>query len=330
MDERMSVPSDNWEYETSQILDVTSDAAVELVAGRYRKPGLITPLGLPSIDQAFYDFGDRRGVPQGTYMIIGGASNVGKTQMGLHVARQAERSGQRAMIISLDMKPRDVVQRLQKAIVGEAVPHDAWSPSKWTDDHEETLKRELRRHRLREVSPEAGIAVHEAIWPELDRVEWMIRQAAETTPWPTTVVVVDHLQKIVVPGVSDVYARAETVSNKLDQLADQLDITIVGLSQLNRQASRERDRTPTMFDLWGGTSMESNAAVVIMLDHSLYERDREKHHIGRTWMSLDKNQMGPKNFRVPVLWDHAALTLREGLEDEMSEWPNRELKRKSR
>ncbi len=310
------------------LLDITSDQAVDLASARLLSAGKVTPTGLPSIDQAFWDEGNREGIPQGTYVIVGGASNVGKTQFGLHMALQAERSGQRAVIISLDMKPRDAIRRMHKAIVPE-IPSDAWTPAKWTEGYQDQLRAALRRHRLT-MDAEAGIAVQEGVWPEIGQVQDQIEEAAATTPWPTTLVVVDHLQKIVVPGVTDVYARAETVSNTLDMLCDRLDITIIGLSQLNRNASRETDRTPTMFDLWGGTAMESNAAVVIMLDHSLYDRDEERHHIGRTWVALDKNQMGPKNFRVPVLWDHAALTIREGGKGELPEWPDRKSRRKTR
>ena len=270
-------------------------------------------------------WGDRRGIPQGSYVIIGGASNVGKTQFGLHLMRQAHRTRQQACLISLDMKTRDVVGRFHQAFCRE-IPRSEWRPSRWRKEYRDVLKASLMDYNL-EHEGRGGLHVYHGNYPELDDVCMIIRHAAA---WPldlrATFFVIDHLQKIKVHGVKDVMDRAEIVSSSLDALADELDVTVVGLSQLNRQASRETDRRPTMFDLWGGTAMESNAAFVIMLDHSRYEMDRDHHHLGRTFVLLEKNQMGPKNFEVPVIWNHAELSITEGLPDELGDWPGQEKK----
>ena len=303
-------------------LDVLSPVAVNMLADRMEKPGLVTPTGLPSLDKQMFLWGDRRGIPQGSYVIVGGASNVGKTQFGLHLMKQAHRSGQQACLVSLDMKTRDVLARFQQSMVGPGIPREEWVPSRWRPEYRQKLKDALAQYQL-ENDAKGGISVYHGNYPGLDDVEAVIRQAVgwKIVGAGATFFVIDHLQKIRVPGVRDILERVEAVSETLDGLADELDVTIVGLSQLNRTASRETDRRPTMFDLWGGTAMESNAAIVLMLDHSRYAMDPDKHYLGRTFVLLEKNQMGPKNFEIPVIWNHAELTITEGMPDEIDEWP---------
>ena len=55
-----------------------------------------------------------------------------------------------------------------------------------------------------------------------------------------------------------------------------------------------------MHDLLGGTSIESNANQVMLIDHSQQERDREHPHLVRTWLYLDKNREGPNRLLIPV------------------------------
>ncbi len=57
-----------------------------------------------------------------------------------------------------------------------------------------------------------------------------------------------------------------------------------------------------------------------MLDHSRVEMDRDNHHIIRTFMLLEKNQMGPKNLSVPIEIDLSELHIREARPDEEHLW----------
>lgn len=304
-------------------LDVTSQVAASATHDRMANPVPIVPTGLEAIDRAFMSWGQGRGIPRGTYMLVGGASNVGKTQWGLQMARNAANAGERAGVVSLDMKEKDALLRIHQALVQE-IPGQDWRPDRWKQEYETMLRDGLVRWR-QSITGELGIyavAVGDLTW-----VEASLHRGIEAG---VTFFVVDHLQKIRVQGVNSPYDRAELISETLDNFCDEHGVTIVGLSQLNREASRDRQRKPIMQDLLGGTSLESNAQVVIMLDHSRYARDEERHHLGRTWVMLDKNQMGPKNFEVAVEVNHATLAYREARPDEMHLWPGNEEPRRRR
>lgn len=299
-------------------IDVTSHDAAYFIADLMGSPPPPIPTLVPAIDRSMWTWGQRKGIPRGTYALVGGASNIGKTQFGLHLARAAAMAGERTGFVSLDMKLRDALLRIHMAIVDE-VPPTHWQPDRWKPEYETLLKDGLRRWRL---SIEGDLGIYAVPHGTL---EWTKHSIEKGIDAGATYFVVDHLQKIRVSGFGDnqIASRAEVISETLDNLCDEHNVTIVGLSQLNREASRLGDRSPTMHDLWGGTAMEANAAVVIMLDHSRYARDVKAHHIGRTWVILAKNNMGPKGFEIPVEWDHRTFALREALDDEVHLWPDK-------
>lgn len=301
---------------TATWVDVTAPEVAHDIHDRMMDAPPVVSLGVPQLDKAMMTWGQGKGIPRGTYVIVGGASNIGKTQYGLALLMEAAKVGERAGLVSLDMKRRDALLRLHAAMVAD-IPGSHWRPDRWRPEYEGALVEGLRRWRM--GSP-GGIGIVAPPVGDLDLVKTTIVDGVDAG---CSFFVVDHLQKIRVGGYSDgqISARAEVVSETLDNLADTYDVTVVGLSQLNREATKQRDRSPRKEDLWGGTAMESNAAVVVMLDHSRYARDPQHHHIGRTYVLLDKNQMGPKGFDVPVLWDHRRLKIREALPDELGEWP---------
>ena len=310
-------------------LDIASDAAIERIHQAMLRPGALTPAGIPSIDRNLFLWGDRKGIPQGTYVLIGGSSNAGKTLLGLHLLRKAAESHQRAGLISLDMKHRDALARMHQGL-SQMVPSSQWRPSRWTDANRQHLAGDVRswseKLRLDEDDRGGGIAIHLECSRDIDAVAACISEGRDAG---ATFFVVDHLQKIRVQRLrGDVFASADYVSETLDDLVDQLNVTIVGLSQLNRQASRETDRKPTMYDLHGGTSMESNAGLVIMIDHSRYATDPQRYNLVRTFLILAKNQMGPKNIELPVVVDTAQLSVLEGLPSEEHLWPGNGKKRR--
>lgn len=304
-------------------LDVSSGLAAAFMHERMTKPLPVVPTGLRAIDRAMMGWGMQKGLPRGTHAIVAGASNIGKTQIGLHLARQAANRGERAGFLSLDMKRRNALLRVHMALVPE-IPSENWRPDRWRPEYDVMLRDGLVRWR-NSVKGDIGISAPDSA--DIDYVRHAIEQGISDG---VTFFVVDHLQKIKVPGVRHVSDRAEAVSDAMEEYCRSANVTIVGLSQLNREAARQRDRTPIMQDVLGGTSLEANAEVVIMLDHSRYERDSRNSHLGRTWVLLDKNQLGPKGFAVPVEVNHATLAYREAEEDEIGYWPKHVEKKERR
>ena len=140
-------------------------------------------------------------------------------------------------------------------------------------------------------------------------------------------VFVDHLQLIRTPPGQTIERSATEISEELRQFAHDRGCLVVALSQLNRWAARQRDRCPTMHDLWGGTSIESNSNMVMLIDHSQQARDPRYAHVLRSWLVLDKNREGPAKVRIPVEINFKTGVWREAQPDEIQLWPGAEAKK---
>ena len=134
------------------------------------------------------------------------------------------------------------------------------------------------------------------------------------------VIALDHLQLIKQDKGYDIGELATQVSEELRRFAHKEKILVLALSQLNRLAARERTKRPIAQDLWGGTSMESNANQVMLIDHSLVIRDLDKPYLQRTRLILDKNREGPNRVMINVEFNIATGVWREGLPDEERLW----------
>jgi replicative DNA helicase len=290
-------------------------SSVAELATRLHEQPTVVPFGVPSMDRHLWYWGDRRGIPRGEYVILAGASNSGKTQLGLHMLKQAAAAGESAAILSLEMQREDLLLRLYQGISG-IDPKD-WSPSKWTSGHTRRLEKAVRDHG---DSIKGEIRVNGGYTADLESI---LREMRIAIDQGVTFFVLDHLQLVRVKGygADQVTSRVEIAGEELRRVAFENRVTLCALSQLTIGASRDHSRSPDMYSLWGGMAVGSNASLVVLCDHTLYERVDGAPHQARTWLNLSKNRMGPKGIAVPVLWDHASLTLHEALPHEEYQWP---------
>lgn len=275
----------------------------------------VVPFGIPSLDSHLWYWGDRKGIPRGEYVILAGASNSGKTQLGLFMLKQAAAAGERAAILSLEMQREDLLLRLYQGMA-DIAPKE-WSPTNWTAEHTRRLEAAVRQHG---ESVGGEIMVNGGYTADLKSILAEIQAGIDQG---VTFFVLDHLQLIRVDGygADKVTSRVEIAGEALRRIAFENRITLCALSQLTIGASRDRTQSPDMYSLWGGMAVGSNASIVVLCDHTLYERVEGKPHQARTWLNLSKNRMGPKGLTVPVLWDHARLKLYEAQPHEERLWP---------
>ena len=105
------------------------------------------------------------------------------------------------------------------------------------------------------------------------------------------VVTVDYIQQVMTGSKidGDENMRITVVSGTLKALANELDIAIVALSQLNRGSDKD-NRTPTMADLRGSGSLEQDAQWIWML---YKDKDTaESKTLRPVWSDIVKQQDG--------------------------------------
>ena len=297
--------------------DLLSPSAVRSLAqGRLSGPLEVVPFGIPRLDQSIGYWGGRKGVPFGEYGIIGGASSSGKTQFGLHILNQASMAGVSSGMISLEMTREDIMLRLAQSWT-PSIDATRWEPGRW---RQEVEARELLSSQadVREKF-RAPVWVNDKASGDLD---WVVAMLDQLLANGTRFIILDHIQLVKVPGVSNAFDRAELVSETIRDWAFTNRATLIALSQLKRQASDDYTRSPTIHDLLGGTTLESNASQIWLLDHSRYRKDPQRRGGARTWIGHGKNRLGESRYWVPVYVDHPRLKFTEADTQERDSWPD--------
>jgi len=108
------------------------------------------------------------------------------------------------------------------------------------------------------------------------------------------IVFIDYLQ-ILQYDMSQEYASLCEITSGLKNLARDLDVVVVLLSQLNRECESRKDKRPLMSDLRGSGSIEQDADVVIFLYRDEYYYPKTKDP-GIAECIVAKNRMGATGF----------------------------------
>ena len=101
-----------------------------------------------------------------------------------------------------------------------------------------------------------------------------------------SLIVVDYLQYIQIPGYKNKTEELERISNELKALAKELNVPVIALAQLNRNSENRGDKTPGPADLRGSGSIEQDADVAMFI----YRKDP---HDQQTEILISKNRHGP-------------------------------------
>lgn len=279
----------------------------------------VLPTGFPDWDAACDETG-KRGLGDYWYILLGGASNSGKTQLLRWLARRACDEGYSPAIITMEVS----VSGLQRHYYSDITSFGYYDllPHKFAE-HDDSIKRveqladEVHEYRMEDGLPKSITVVEAVGRPSVDEIE---AQAYALKESGITHLFVDHAQLIKAPHHMSIAESAEELSERMRIFAHSEQVCTVMASQLNRSASAQRNERPTMHSLYGGTSMESNSNQVILLDHSRVARDPEYPHLLKTWLLLDKNREGPARVEWPCEINFQTGLWRQADPDEADGW----------
>ena len=268
---------------------------------------IATPL--PSWNHQCRDAGGGIGLPPGWHIIIGASTGAGKTLLALNVAAEAIKAGEVVAFLSLEMSTAQLASRLYAILTdtdirllerGNTTPPEV--ERKLCEIHEETGGRFLANEQT----------VHDIIQIQKQIRWWVEMEGARLC-------IIDYLQLATSRTAETLYNEVSDISSRVLELAKQLNVVTVGLSQLNRRTSGDGSASPAAQGLIGSSSLENDADQVLLLDHSRYQKgDRS----AKTWALLAKNRHGGQG-EIPIEWDYKTLRVREALPDEEGEWPKR-------
>jgi replicative DNA helicase len=241
--------------------------------------------GMTGVPTGFADLDAlTNGLHPGQLIVIAGRPGLGKSTMGLDVARSASvKHAQASCIFSLEMSKTEITMRLLSA---EArVPLHHMRSGTMTDDDWARLAR-----RMGEVA-EAPLYIDDS--PNLTMMEIRAKARRLRQRHDLKLIVIDYLQ--LMTGNKKAESRQQEVSElsrNLKLLAKELEVPVIAMSQLNRGAEQRTDKKPQLSDLRESGSIEQDADMVILL-HREDAYEKESPRAGEADFIVAKHRNGP-------------------------------------
>jgi replicative DNA helicase len=255
------------------------------------------PTGFTDLDEV------TSGMHGGELIVIAGRPSMGKTTFALdivkHVALHAEKT---VAVFSLEISRPQLTMRMLVS-VGEI------------DQHKMRTGRLDDNDRARMISALAelhGASIHIDDTISISTTEMrehvaFLKQKCERDNGPKLgLIVVDSLQLVSQSHHSEIRPmEVAEIAPSLKSLAKEFDVPVIVVSRLNRKLEYRRNKRPMMADLYGSSSLEQSADVIMFIyrDH-VYNPDSPDK--GTAEIIISKHRNGPTgtirlNFNSDIL-----------------------------
>ncbi|MEK3684894.1 replicative DNA helicase [Paenibacillus sp. FSL R10-2736] len=260
------------------------DVAIEVYEDMEHRAMTKTESGVTGLSSGFADL-DRltSGFQRSDLIIVAARPSVGKTAFALNVAQNvAVKSNETVAIFSLEMSAPQLVQRMICAEANLDANHmrtadfveDDWTKgadaigrlgeSNILIDDSPTLTVFEIRNKCRRLKKQEGLGL----------------------------IVIDYLQLISGAGIRNENRQQEVseISRTLKQIARELDVPVIALSQLSRGVEQRQDKRPMLSDLRESGSIEQDADIVAFLYRDdYYDKESEKKNIIEIIIAKQRN-----------------------------------------
>lgn len=259
--------------------DIMNDALNEIEAIANRGGEMVgVPTGFAELDRL------TNGLHPGQMVIIAARPSVGKSTLGLDLARAASlRNGLTSVIFSMEMSRSEIVMRLLSAEAQVPLHHmrsGTMSDNDWTK----------MAAKMGAVS-DAPLFIDDS--PNMTLMEIRAKCRRLKQRHDLRLVIIDYLQ--LMTSGKRVESRQQEVSEfsrSLKLMAKELGVPVIAISQLNRGPEQRTDKRPMLSDLRESGSLEQDSDMVILLHREdFYEK--ESPRAGEADFIVAKHRNGP-------------------------------------
>lgn len=239
-----------------------------------------TPTGFHSLDAKLSGF------QPSDLIILASRPSLGKTSLALNIAQNAAIRFQKTVgIFSLEMSKEQLVDRLFASMLGV----DSWKLQRGKLDDTDFQNMGPIMDELNK----ANIFIDDSVASSLTELRTKARRLQMEQG--LDLLVIDYIQLMTTGNMSYAGNRVQEISEIsrcLKQLARELRIPILALSQLSRAVESRPGNIPQLSDLRESGAIEQDADVVLMMYREDYY-DEESGRPGMTDIFIRKHRNGP-------------------------------------
>lgn len=221
------------------------------------------------------------GFQKANLIVLAARPGMGKTSLALNIAQNVAVQGQAPVaIFSLEMSARELGERMMCSSA-RVSSHRVRTGTLSGDDYAKLVQAagELEKAEIF-IDDTAG----------LNMFELRAKARRLQTKHALSLVIVDYLQ--LMSGDARAENRQQEVSNisrAMKQLARELEVPVIAVSQLNRSPEARADREPQLADLRESGAIEQDADMVMFI----YEDPSDPSSKGIVKLKIAKNRNGP-------------------------------------
>ncbi|MCC7290179.1 replicative DNA helicase [bacterium] len=223
------------------------------------------------------------GMQKSDLIILAARPSVGKTSLALDVVRHASLSEKKKVVIfSLEMSRVQIIDRLISMQSG--IPFWDTRTGKMTDEMFAKYA-----DAMGELA-EGVVMVDDTPGQHINEIRTKARRLALERG--IDLIIVDYLQLLHGSSREGRTQEVSEISQGLKNIARELEVPVIALSQLSRAVESRTSRRPQLSDLRDSGSIEQDADVVIFIDREeTYNPDTERKGIAE--LILAKHRNGP-------------------------------------
>jgi replicative DNA helicase len=224
------------------------------------------------------------GFQPGDMIIVAGRPSMGKTALGLTIATHMAVDDQiPCVFFSMEMSNEQVAQRILCSR-GEVNSH-------------RFRKRQISEEQIKWLGnvcaqlESAPLFVDDT--PGMSIMELRAKIRRLVRQHDVRAVFVDYLQLMHSPGSESRQQEISTISRGLKSVGRELNIPIIAMAQLNRQAEGREGHRPRMSDLRESGAIEQDADVILLLHREEYYKPQDAEAQGLAELIIAKQRNGP-------------------------------------
>ena len=212
------------------------------------------------------------GFKKGELIVIAARPGMGKTAFALNAIVPTLQNSEAVAFVSLEMGAEQLALRLFSIQTG--IPLQQLISGQMTDEQWANIQKTSTK-----ISNEWRLYIEDGANLNISALKSKVRRLMLKEP-KLSLVVIDYLQ--IMSGISnkDRHLEIAEISRGLKNLARELGITIIALSQLNRMLESRDDKRPMLSDLRESGAIEQDADIVLFLYRGkIYEMREQRKRL---------------------------------------------------